>query len=102
MAPDLVKSTELFLVPSSFLVAALGAADTNLHRASVSLLGLVVSMLWLACAREALAEAVTDDPQVLKTGRVRILGWFPLIFVLGWFFSLVIHLLLAGQPLGKV
>ena len=36
MVPDLIKTTELFLVPSSFLVAALGTADTNLHRAAVS------------------------------------------------------------------
>jgi hypothetical protein len=27
--PDLVKVTEVFLVPSSFLVAALGTADSN-------------------------------------------------------------------------
>lgn len=41
-APDLVKITEAFLIPSSFLVAALGTADTNLHRAGVSLVGLVI------------------------------------------------------------
>jgi hypothetical protein len=30
--PDLIKVTELLLVPNSFLVAALGTADTNPHR----------------------------------------------------------------------
>src|SRR6478735_7509965 len=57
--PDLIKITEVFLVPSSFLVAALGTADTNPHRAGVSVLGLVISVFWLICAREALSEVVT-------------------------------------------
>jgi len=100
MPPDLVKITELFLVPSSFLVAALGTADTNLHRAAVSLLGLVVSALWLVSAREALVEVVSAKPEVIRTARIRILAWFPLVFVAGWFFSVVIHLMLAGQTLG--
>jgi hypothetical protein len=101
-APDLVKTTELFLVPSSFLVAALGTADTNLHRAAVSLLGLVVSVLWLACAREALSDELTKNAQAAQTTRMQILARFPLIFVVGWLASLVIHLLLSGQNLGKV
>ncbi len=100
MVPDLIKTTELFLVPSSFLVAALGTADTNLHRAAVSLLGLVVSVLWLACTREAHSDALAKDPQAAQTGRIRILAWFPLVFVVGWFASVIIHLLLAGQALG--
>ena len=100
MAPNLVKTTELFLVPSSFLVAALGTADTNLHRAAVSLLGLVVSVMWFACAREALSEAVVKDAEGAHTARIRILARFPLVFVVGWFASVVIHLLLSGQALG--
>lgn len=98
--PDLVKISELFLVPSSFLVAALGTADTNLHRAAVSLLGLIVSVLWLVCAREALIEVVSAKPESIRTARIRILAWFPMVFVAGWFFSLIIHLMLAGQALG--
>jgi len=101
LVPNLVKTTELFLVPSSFLVAALGTADTNLHRAAVSLVGLIISALWMACTREALAETVANEPQVVRTARIRILAWFPLIFIIGWSASVIIHLLLAGQPLGK-
>jgi hypothetical protein len=101
MHPDLVKTTELFLVPSSFLVAALGTADTNLHRAAVSLLGLIVSVLWFACTREALSEGVAKESAAARTTRRQILAWFPLVFVVGWFASLVIHLLLSTQPLGK-
>lgn len=99
--PDLIKTTELFLVPSSFLVAALGTADTNMHRAAVSLLGLVVSMLWLACTREALSEAIAKDAQASQTARTRILARFPIVFIVGWFASLVIHLLLSGKALGN-
>lgn len=102
MTLDLVKMTELFLVPSSFLVAALGTADTYPHKAAVSALGLVVSILWLWCSREALAEAVLNEPQVSRTARVRILGWFPLIFVVGWFVSVVAHLTLLRQLIGIV
>jgi hypothetical protein len=100
MVPDLVKTTELFLVPSSFLVAALGTADTNLHRAAVSLLGLIVSVLWFICTCEALAEAFKKDAEGSRTARIRILARFPLVFIVGWFASLVIHLLLAGRALG--
>ena len=100
MIPDLVKISELFLIPSSFLVAALGTADTNWHRAAVSTLGLIISVLWLVCAREALVEVVTKQPEVIRISRIRVLGWFPLVFVAGWSFSVVLHLILAGQPLG--
>jgi len=100
MAPDLIKTTELFLVPSSFLVAALGAADTNLHRAAISLLGLVVSVLWFACTREALSETMAKDADAARVSRIVILARFPLVFIVGWFASLVIHLLLSGQALG--
>jgi hypothetical protein len=100
MIPNLVKISELFLVPSSFLVAALGTADTNYHRAAVSALGLIVRLLWLACAREALVEVVSKQPEVIRTARIRILGWFPLVFVAGWSFSVVIHLMLVSQALG--
>ena len=64
MIPDLTKVTELFLLASSFLVAALGTADTNYHKAAVSLLGLVISLLWLPCSREALREAEAKQPGV--------------------------------------
>jgi hypothetical protein len=101
MVPDIVKISELFLVPSSFLVAALGTADTNYHRAAVSLVGLIVSVLWQVCAREAFVEAVTAKPEVIRLARIRVLAWFPLVFITGWAISVVIHLMLAGQALGK-
>ena len=100
MAPDIIKLSELFLVPSSFLVAAVGTADTNLHRAAVSILGLIVSLLWLAASREAFAETVAKDAAVARTTRIQILARFPIVFLFGWFFSTVVHLILAGHSLG--
>lgn len=91
--PDLVKITEIFLVPSSFLVAALGTADTNLHRALVSLLGLIISGLWCACSHEAVAEHPLDNR------RTRILARLPLVFLFGWTTSMCIHLMLWNRPL---
>jgi hypothetical protein len=100
--PDLIKVTEIFLVPSSFLVAALGTADTNPHRALVSLLGLVVSALWLACSREALSELSPSSPNEAGSSlprRTHIMGWLALVFVLGWLASFVIHSWLWSSPI---
>ena len=100
--PDLIKVTEIFLVPSSFLVAALGTADTNLHRAAVSILGLIISMLWLICSREAVSEveARGSAPPQSHPRRTRILSWLSVVFVFGWLVSTVGHLLLWNRPLG--
>ena len=100
--PDLVKVTELFLIPCSFLVAALGTADTNLHRAGVSIVGLLISGLWVVCSREALAEsrAASESPAA-HPRRTHILVWLPIIFVVGWFVSTVFHAALWNQPLGS-
>jgi hypothetical protein len=97
--PDLIKVTEIFLVPSSFLVAALAAADTNPHRAGVSLLGFAVSVLWLICSLEALPGADSVAPLPTRSMRRRILGWLPFVFVVGWLASTVIHFLLGRQPI---
>ena len=101
--PDLIKVTEIFLVPSSFLVAALGTADTNLHRALVSLLGLIVSALWWVCSREALAEhrqSGADASGSTHPRRTRRLHLLPMIFTMGWLGSLVVHSTLWNRPLG--
>ena len=101
--PDLIKVTEIFLIPSSFLVAALGTADTNLHRATVSLLGLIVSGFWWICSREALAERSRQSGTVADVDncprRTLILSWLSLVFVVGWFGSVIVHLVLWNQPL---
>ena len=100
--PDLVKVTEIFLIPGSFLVAALGTADTNVHRAAVSVLGLVVSVLWWFCGREALEEHVSSDAHRPPLGRrLRILMWLPVIFAFGWTISFIAHVALWNHALGK-
>lgn len=100
--PDLVKITEIFLVPSSFLVAAVGTADSNPHRAGVSLLGLLVSALWWLCSREAGEEHMqlsTTKEQPLAPRRITILIRLPWLFILGWLLSMAIHLALWNRPL---
>jgi len=98
--PDVVKITEVFLIPSSFLVAALGTADTNPHRAVVSLIGLVVSVMWQICSREALNEHYPEGSQNLPPRRIRIMSSLPVFFIVCWLLSLVAHLMLWGKPLG--
>lgn len=102
--PDLVKVTEIFLVPSSFLVAALGTADTNPHRAAVSLVGLIVSVLWLISSREALADlslSQENGNKVTQRRRTVLLPWLAVVFVAGWLASVVVHLILWAHPLGR-
>jgi hypothetical protein len=101
--PDLIKVTEVFLIPSSFLVAALGTADTNPHRAAVSAIGLVVSVLWWISSWEALAEQTASNvaPKAsMLSRRIRIMSWLPVIFVMCWILSVVAHLMLWNRPLG--
>jgi|GEM_PF-1365947 len=97
VAPDLVKVSEIFLVPGSFLVAALGTADSNPHRAAVSVLGLIVSVLWLACAREAHLELGTRE--LRGSRRMRILAGLPVVFIVGWLVSTVVHLVLWNRAI---
>jgi hypothetical protein len=101
--PDVVKITEVFLIPSSFLVAALGTADTNLHRAAVSLVGLVVSVLWWISSWEALADRRSGQAaaESVLSRRIRIMSWLPPFFVTCWAISVVCHLMLWSQPLGR-
>ena len=101
--PDLIKITEIFLVPSSFLVAALGTADTNLHRAAVSALGLIVSSMWYICSREAFEAIPPPDPDLPRSRhalRTRILTFLPQVFVWGWLLSFVVHISQWNKPLG--
>ncbi|OYW15952.1 MAG: hypothetical protein B7Z55_14475 [Planctomycetales bacterium 12-60-4] len=99
--PDLIKVTEIFLVPSSFLVAALGTADTNPHRAAVSLIGLIVSVMWWVCSREALSEhAASGAAPAAHPRRTAMLSWLAIVFVVGWLASLIAHLILWTRPPG--
>ncbi len=95
--PDLIKVTEIFLIPSSFLVAALGTADTNPHRAAVSLLGLIISVMWWACCREALSE---HSAEFTRKRRTRILVWLSITFIAGWLGSTIVHAAYWNRPLG--
>lgn len=98
--PDLIKLSEIFLIPSSFLVAALGTADTNLHRAAVSFLGFVISVLWILCNYEARKEHLAAGHRsVASSLRMQILFNLPVIFTLGWLVSTIAHILLWNKPL---
>ena len=102
--PDLVKVTEVFLIPSSFLVAALGTADSNPHRFGVSLLGLIVNVFWLVCSWEAFGEwkSARAKSEELKSMRILVLLVLPVIFAVGWLVSTVVHTVLWNQPLGRL
>lgn len=102
--PDLIKVTEIFLIPSSFLVAALGTADSNIHRAAVSAIGLLVSGLWWISSHEAMKEravSVSEGKEKAYSRRIRILTWLPIFFSVSWLISLVAHAMLWNRPLGN-
>lgn len=101
--PELIKVTEIFLIPSSFLVAALGTADTNFHRTAVSVVGLIISILWWICSREAFDDIVKLDQGTevaIRRNRTWIMSWLLAIFVVGWFLSSIAHTFLWNKPLG--
>jgi len=100
--PDLVKTTEIFLISISFLVAALGTADSNVHRAVVSLVGFVLSLLWWVCSHEALREhqrSIADAAAVPLSRRMRVMYVLPVFFGACWAVSMVIHVSLWRQPI---
>ncbi len=96
--PDLVKVTEIFLIPSSFMAAALGTADSNIHRALVSAIGLLVSVFWYWCSQEAIEEISVAEGRASR--RVALLSRLSLVFMASWSLSLIGHLLLWNKPLG--
>jgi hypothetical protein len=102
--PDLVKLTEVFLIPSSFLVAALGTADTNPHRAAVSVIGAVISVLWWLCSREALDEHTAGQPDNAPRApsrRLRVMSVLPAFFIICWLLSIIGHIMLSNRPPGE-
>lgn len=101
MDPDLVKTTELFLIPNSFLVAAVGTVDTDPHRAAVSLLGLLISALWLIASREATQEMEASRPNSSLSARARILNLLPFVFAFGWICSVGLHSALWAELFGS-
>jgi hypothetical protein len=90
MALDLAKITELFLTPSSILVAALGVARTDPLKTGISGLGFVLSILWINCSRGATAGE--------SSMRAKILEKLPVIFIFFWVFSTIVHALLWANP----
>lgn len=101
--PDLIKVSEIFLIPSTFLVATLGKPDTNFHRAAVSAVGLVVTIQWWIAAREDFAEVIpSSSDRKQPPRRIRVLCQLPIVFVVGWAVSLVAHLSLCNDSLGRL
>lgn len=84
MAPDLIKVTELYLIPASLLVGALGISQTEQLKTGVSALGLVSALLWAFSAWTAALPG--------QAYRSHILSYvLPLIFVFGWLVAILVH-----------
>lgn len=82
---DIVKLTEIFLVPGSILVGALGVARTEGLKTGISVLGLLTTLIWAFCNWDA--YRAESSP----TSRIFILAWLPLIFLVAWVISGIIH-----------
>jgi hypothetical protein len=83
---DLVKLVEIFLVPNTILVGALGVASTEPLKTGISILGLVVSILWGICSRDAF-QAIHASPST----RELVLAWLPVLFLVCWLISAGAH-----------
>lgn len=78
MDADLTKLVEIFLVPSSILVGALGVASTEPLKTGISTLGFVVSILWAICGHDAF-QTIQSNPSV----RESVLACLPPLFITG-------------------
>ncbi|HKR83728.1 MAG TPA: hypothetical protein VJS37_06100 [Terriglobales bacterium] len=80
----IVKLTDIFLVPGSILVGALGVARTGGLKTGISAMGLLATFIWAFCNWDAYPVGPT-------TWRIRILAWLPLLFLVAWVISGIIH-----------
>ena len=85
-AIDLVKLTEIFLVPSSILVGALSVATTEPLKTGISILGLLVAGLWGVCNYDAVQQLIVAMPL-----RAHVLAWLPVAVGLCWLFCAIVH-----------
>ena len=83
--PDVVKLAELFLVPSSVLLGALGIASTEPLKTTVSLLGFAIAAIWAVCNGDAVSV-----PQAIST-RELLIAWLPAGFMACWASCVVVH-----------
>ena len=58
MKPELITMCQMFLVPASVLVTALGIARTEGLKVGVSIIGIVISLIWIT--RILLWPGLTD------------------------------------------
>jgi len=82
---NIVKLTEIFLVPGSILVGALGVARTEGLKTGVSALGFLITLIWAFCNWDAY------PPVSLRSSRISVLAWLPLLFLVAWVISGIIH-----------
>ena len=88
---DVAKIANIFLVPNSILVAALGVARTEPLKTGVSILGFVVSGLWLVCGMDAIGNSV----------REQVLAWLPTLFIGCWLLAGIVHARLWRKISGR-
>lgn len=83
MNPDIVKLTEIFLVPTSILVGSLGIARTEPLKTGISIIGFVMSLLWLI-------GAWSSKPNTPKTADWLLL-FLPVLFLICWLITTLVH-----------
>ena len=85
---ELVEFGGMFLVTNGLFFAALGATETcnDELKTGLSFAGLIISILWLVCTID-----ISNELQTLAV-RDQVLTYIPLAFIVGWFFSMGVHL----------
>ena len=84
---ELVDFANMFLITNGLFFTALGATATHNDKLKtcLSLAGILISLMWCICTFEIFGEKEID------TLRGQILVFMPMLFMLGWFFSLGVH-----------
>lgn len=86
MDPTIIQVTEIFLIPGSILVGALGVAKTEGLKTGISALGLLTAAFWIICNVDAYR------PLAGASLRLTMLAWLPVLFLFCWLIAGAIHL----------
>ena len=82
---DLLKLAGIFMTSNTILINALGVARTEPLKTGVSLIGFIMTALWLACAFAG--PPIPTDLHI----RWAIFNGLPFLFLLGWLISGIVH-----------
>ena len=86
---ELFEFGGMFLITNGLFFAGLGATEASNEKlkTGLSLAGLIISILWFVCTID-----IANNLQKTLTMRGLVLVYMPLAFIVGWLFSMRVHI----------